>query len=123
MELKPGLKFTFIPISEESKSKNFELYKLPNDSRIWGVATNGLLAEIDGKLQYVAYISLPFIINRGKQNVDTNPNTIALEIYNFDNRFKTNYFLRHTSPTAKCDTKLNTRQPIILNPSVKRSKV
>ena len=111
MEIKPGLNFAFIPISEKFKDTYLELFTLPNDSRIWGITTNGLLAEIDGKLQYVAYIQPPFIINGVKQTMYSRPNTIALEIYNFDNSFKTNYFLKHTLSTANCEVILNNNQP------------
>ena len=118
IEIKPGINFTFIPVSRQSKNKNLELYTLPNNSLIWGVATNGLLAEIDGRLQYVARIKLPFIINGFKQNMYLDSTSIALEIYNFDNIFKTNYYLKHISSVASCEVRLNNKQPILLKPNI-----
>ena len=117
MELNPGPSLISIPVPDDVKNTWLDLLSLPNDSRIWGITRNNILAEVEGKLPKVLTVSSPlYIVIPGFiKPVDE---SILFEVRNEDTESITNYFLRETSPTANCEIMLDEEQPVLLNPEL-----
>ena len=117
MELEPEANFTLIDVPKDFRNTFLKLFALPNDSRIWGITRNNVLAEVEGKLQKVLTVSSPlYIVAPGfDRSVDE---SILFEIRSEDTESTTDYFLREVSPTANCEIMLDEEQPILLDPEL-----
>lgn len=117
LEVKPVLTLEPIPVPDDVKNTWLDLLSLSNDSRIWGITRNNVLAEVEGKLQKVLTVSSPlYIVIPGfVKPVDE---SILFEIRSEDTESITNYFLREVSPTANCEIMLDEEQPVLLDPEL-----
>ena len=117
LEIEPGLNLEPIPVPDDVKNTWLDLLSLPNDSRIWGITRNNILAEVEEKLQKVLTVSSPlYIVIPGFiKPVDE---SILFEVRSEDTESITNYFLREVSPTANCEIMLDEEQPVLLNPEL-----
>ena len=117
LEVKPGLNLEPIPVPDDVKNTWLDLLSLSNDSRIWGITRNNVLAEVEGKLQKVLTVSSPlYIVIPGfVKPVDE---SILFEIRSEDTESITNYFLKKASPTANCEIMLDLDRPVLLDPEL-----
>ena len=115
LEIEPGPNLEPIPVPDDVKNTWLDLLSLPNDSRIWGITRNNVLAEVEGRLQKVLTVSSPlYIVIPGfVKPVDE---SILFEIRSEDTESITNYFLKIASPTANCEIMLDEEQPVLLEP-------
>ncbi|MEM8723717.1 MAG: hypothetical protein AAGE84_31310 [Cyanobacteria bacterium P01_G01_bin.39] len=119
MELKPGLRFRFIPVPKELKNTLIDLFTLPKDSRIWAKAGKNILVEVNGELQNIIEASsLPNISGpiKVEQLAD---GSISFQVKNRSSELTTNYFLRQASPKANCEIILDINKPVKLEPELK----
>jgi hypothetical protein len=114
MEVKKGLHFTLISVPKELENTWIELFTLPNNSRLWGVTRNAMLAQTEGKLQTVLTIS-PSLYIIGPSGIEQlEDGSIAFQVENISTKSITNYVLKHTSSTANCEIMLNPDEPVLL---------
>jgi len=118
MELKPGLRFRFIPVPKELENTLIDLFTLPKDSRLWAKAGRNILVEVNGELQnMIVASSLPNI--SGPINVEQlTDGSIYFQVKNTKTESTTNYFLRKASPTANCEIMLDLNKPVMLSPEL-----
>ena len=116
MELQTGLRFIFIPVPKELENTYVKLFTLPNDSRLWGMAKNTILAEIDGKLKNILIVRSSLYIIKSAYVEQLADGSIAFQVENKKNKSITNYVLKHDSSASSCEITLDANRPIILEP-------
>jgi hypothetical protein len=116
MEIKKGLRTRWIPVPKELENTWIKLFTMPNNSRLWGVTGNAVLAEVEGKLQNVFIVSLPLYIV-GPSYIDQLPNSsIAFQVGNENTKSTINYILKYASSTDNCEIRMNADKPVLLKP-------
>ncbi len=112
MELKAGP--ILVPYSFPSERANglFRLFALPNDSRIWGVSRNKVVAEVEGSFQTVVTASSSSFINGPIWQ--TPDGSIAFVVKNEVTEASTDYFIRHAGSTSQCQATLSAEEPIVI---------
>jgi hypothetical protein len=116
MEIKKGLRTTWIQVPKELENAWIKIFTMPNNSRLWGVTGNAVLAEVEGKLQNVFTVSLPLYIV-GPSYIDQLPNSsIAFQVGNENTKSTTNYVLKYASGKDNCEIRMNVDKPVLLKP-------
>lgn len=115
MELKPKPSLKQIQLPKELNDKNLRqpLLMLPNDSRLWGITKTSVLAEIAGKYETVAITPEPYQISR-YLNKESGNEAIAFDVIDNKTESYTTYYIKQTSPTAKCEATFNPNKPLLL---------
>lgn len=114
-ELRTELELIPISLPEKVTDQLLRLFTLPNDPRLWAVARNSVLAEVEGELQTVVTVPEPYYIEGAISTGQTSDGFISFVLWNKDTNSSTDYFLRYASPTAQCKVTLNTDEPISLD--------
>jgi hypothetical protein len=115
MELKTGPNLTSIPIPKELENTWLKLFTLPNDSRLWGITRNSILAEIKGELQNVVIVPSSSYFVGPAYIYQLADGSLSFQVENKTTESTTNYFLKHASPTANCEVMLDADKPVLLD--------
>jgi hypothetical protein len=109
-ELTPGPTLTLIParLTPTDFSFDIELFTLPKETTLWAVFKDGLFAQINGRLQKVFTFSKPMSFDDLESVWQTPDGAIGFNLKDLKSTLRgsdggTNYFLRRTSPSAKCE--------------------
>jgi hypothetical protein len=115
LEAQPGFKPIFLPKTVQNTW--LELFTLKNDSRLWGITGNSILAEVGGRLKTVATIPKSFLMNVPRW--ESTDGSILFDVLDQNNtELTTSFFLRQASPTANCEVMLDADKPVSLEPEL-----